>query len=322
MIYWYPVHGTRYFNSFRFIWECSTRSTWYSRSPTTSTVGGGITSWPVSGSSAGGCKSGTWCTGWIRRLLGSSSSNAQGDTHLISLYGPSHLQCNFRDGLVSRIWQASNLTLVPSEIVGSESPFLFALSSIMSSLSLISAHRCWCICCSMVYTWSATNSRASWRPPASSWNLIGRSVPVTAKNCEHFIVSDAPLIAANSARCNHWIQSSCWWLINIRRYCSMPAFAFSVCPAAWGWNAVDIPRSMPRHSQNLFQNTAANWWPLSNTTILESPCKLTTSVMNNSGNLRSSIVVRQDTKCLIFDSRSTTTQISSNPSHSGKPVTK
>jgi hypothetical protein len=101
----------------------------------------------------------------------------------------------------------------------------------------------------------------------------------------------------------------------------MLAFILSVCPSVWGWNAVDNRQSTPSRSHNLFQNTAANCGPLSDIIVFGSPCNLTTSLTNISASPRASIIVWHGTKCLIFDSRSTTTQMASYPSHSGSPVT-
>jgi len=69
------------------------------------------------------------------------------------------------------------------------------------------------------------------------------------------------------------------------------------------------------------QKVAANCGPQSETMLCGSPWRRTTSRRNNSTSPRASIVVWQGMQCRIFESRSTTTQIASNPSHSGNPTT-
>jgi hypothetical protein len=115
---------------------------------------------------------------------------------------------------------------------------------------------------------------------------------------------------------------SCWWLVNIRRYCSMPAFICYLCPSTLGWNAVHNCQSIPKQSHRLFQKAAANCGPLSDMLVFGRPCNLTTSHRNSLTSPRGSMVVRYGFNCLIFDSQSTTTQTASNNSYSGRPVTK
>jgi len=143
----------------------------------------------------------------------------------------------------------------------------------------------------------------------------------TVENGVRCVVSDIPQFAEYSAISNHATQSSCWWLTNTLRYCSILAFIHSIWPSVCGWHAVDILRSIPRRLHIWPQNVAANSGPLSETIFNWSPWRHTTAYKQNSANPGASIVVWQGMKCHIFKSLSTTTQIASNQSHCGNPTT-
>jgi len=317
----YPVEWMRYCNWLRCTQECSTCSTWYSWSPPSSTRLGGTICCTGDESSAGRSSIDRYCTGSNWRIRGSSNTNSYGDTCFVTRYGPSRSQANFCDGLIVRMWWVSSHTFAPTVILGAGCRFLFACSSMMSWLHHIAAGRWSWTCCILAWTWSASTIRELLGALCASSNDIGGPIPVTAQKAENFVDSEAPLFAANSANDTHCTQSSCWWLLNTGRYSPIPAFIFSVCPSDWGLNGEDSRGLMPSRSHSHSNKRAANRGPWWDTIALERPCILTMSFRNNSANLWASIVIWHGTKCLIYVSLSTTTQITSNPSHSSNSVT-
>jgi len=322
VIWSYPVHRTRYCYWLHYTQECSTRSTCYSWSPSTSTDRGGGICCPTRESSETGSNKDTCCILWICILNGKFNSYAYGDICGTTSYGPNLFQSSFRDGRVVLICLASNHTLGPTCIFGLGILERFAPYSIIAWLCFIGTRRWSWICCIVFCTISASTSGWSLGISSCPSNVILRSIPLTAKNWVHFVISDVQLFVANSGSNDHLTQSSCWCSMRTRKYCSILAFIRSVCASVWGWNAVDYLRSILNRLQGRFQNTAANWGPLSNTIVFGSPCSLNTSFRNISASSPASTVIRHATKCRIFDNLSTTTQMASYPSHSGSPVTK
>jgi hypothetical protein len=163
-----------------------------------------------------------------------------GDIYRNTVKSPNSLQCNFCVGLVVWICWAFNHTCDSSSILRAGVRLWFAPFSSITSHCLISTWWWWWICSMAAWTWSA--SRCYWFHSIvgiSAYDIWGYT-PWMAKKGVHFVESDIPVFAANSAKGSHCTQSSCQWLKNTHRYCSKLAFAISVWLSIWGWNAVDI----------------------------------------------------------------------------------
>ena len=98
----------------------------------------------------------------------------------------------------------------------------------------------------------------------------------------------------------------CLWSTKNWRYCSSSWFIHSVCPSVCGWNAVDNLISIPNILFSSFVNSAANWEPLSDTTLSGNLCNFHTLSLNN---LFTNVLSVVATKCVIFDNQLQTTKI-------------
>jgi len=261
-------------------------------------------------------------TRWICINTGSSNSYAYGDILPRTLNGLRTVPIQ----LLSRLGSLYMLGIQSHPgtflYIGCRIRPRWAASSSTAWLCLISTRRCSWICCIVAWTWSAFRRRWYCSLVGSPRNDIWESIPWTAKNGVHLVVFDIPLFATNSARGIHCTQLSCWWLTNTRRYCSILAFIRSVWPFVWGWNAVDICQSIPRRLHIWPQKVEVNWGPQFERIVAGSRWRRTTSRKNNLAIPIALIIVWRGIKCRIFESLSTTTQITSNPSHSGNPTTK
>jgi hypothetical protein len=254
----YPLNRIKYCNWFRFTGLSSPLDTWYSSSPSTSTGGGGGTTCPCNGSSTPASKSKMGCTRWIRIDTGNPNWVASGDTCFFTWKGPRCFQWSLWVGLVVRILRASSYTLDPTLRIGVGIRLRCVPSSWTTWLRLISTGRCSLNCC--IVAWTRSAIRCHWSVSCISFPAqdICESIPWTAQNGVHFVGSDTPLLAANSGRGNHCTQSSCWWLMKTRRYCSIPTLIRSVWPSVCGWNAVDIRRSIPNWPHTCLHKTDTN----------------------------------------------------------------
>ena len=78
-------------------------------------------------------------------------------------------------------------------------------------------------------------------------------------------------------------------------------FIYSVCPSVCGWNAVDNFVFIPNIVFNSFVNSAANWGPLSDTTLSGNPYNFYILSLNSLARPSANVPSVVATKCVIFD---------------------
>jgi len=178
----------------------------------------------------------------------------------------------------------------PSWIFGTRAPSCFAPFACIAWLHLIFTRTCSWICYSMASTGSASNHQQSHPTVRSFKNVILGCIRWTPKKGVHFVVSDAGLFAVHTAIGSHFTQSSCWWLTNTRRYCSILKFICPVWPSVCRWKALDILHWIPKRLHNWHLNVEANWSPWSEGIIAGCRWRCTTSFQNNSADPRESLI--------------------------------
>ena len=96
----------------------------------------------------------------------------------------------------------------------------------------------------------------------------------------------------------------------------------SVCPFVWEWNAINNFVLMPNILFNFLVNSTANCSPLSDTILSSNPCSLHMLSLKSLANPSAVIPSVVATKCVIFDSLSQTTKITSFSATIGNLVMK
>ena len=95
-------------------------------------------------------------------------------------------------------------------------------------------------------------------------------------------------------------------------YYSIVLFILSVCPLVSRWYGVESLPYIPSFLQNIFQNSATNYGPLSKSIKRSNPSVLKTYLINSSASCSTVQVFRQAIRRMSFVSLSTTTSTASH----------
>ena len=132
-------------------------------------------------------------------------------------------------------------------------------------------------------------------------------------NGDTLVVECALLLITNSTDANYSGQFFCLWSIKNLKYCSSSWFILSIWLSICGWNTVDSFVSIPNMLFNSLIISAVNYGFLSDTMLSGSSCSFHTLSLNNLVRPFTDVSSVVATKCVILDTLSQTTRITSFP---------